>query len=107
MNILIIGGGGREHAIAKLIAKNPNVSKIYALPGNGGISQLAECVKISAEDIDGIISFAKTHPVDFGEYFILCGRNVVFRHQFFGEYLAAFDYCGFLVRAETLNAFSL
>ncbi|MBR4196108.1 MAG: phosphoribosylamine--glycine ligase [Synergistaceae bacterium] len=65
MNILIIGGGGREHAIAKLIAKNPKVSKIYALPGNGGISQLAECVKISAEDIDGIISFAKTHPVDF------------------------------------------
>ena len=65
MNILIIGGGGREHAIAKLIAKNPNVSKIYALPGNGGISQLAECVKISAEDIDGILSFVHTHAIDF------------------------------------------
>ena len=65
MNILIIGGGGREHVIASLIAKNPKVSKIYALPGNGGISQLAECVKISAEDIDGIVSFARTHEIDF------------------------------------------
>ncbi len=65
MNIMIIGGGGREHVIAKLIARNPKVSKIYALPGNGGISQLAECVKISAEDIDGIVSFAKTHSIDF------------------------------------------
>ncbi|MBQ6918841.1 MAG: phosphoribosylamine--glycine ligase, partial [Synergistaceae bacterium] len=45
MNILIIGGGGREHAIAKYIAKNPSVKKIYALPGNGGISKIAECVK--------------------------------------------------------------
>ena len=65
MNILIIGGGGREHVIASLIAKNPKVSKIYALPGNGGISRLAECVKISAEDIDGIVSFARTHEIDF------------------------------------------
>ncbi|MBR1438970.1 MAG: phosphoribosylamine--glycine ligase [Synergistaceae bacterium] len=65
MNILIIGGGGREHVIAKRVAQNPNVSKIYALPGNGGISQLAECVKISAEDIDNITSFAKTHDIDF------------------------------------------
>lgn len=65
MNILIIGGGGREHVITKLIAKNPKVTKIYALPGNGGISQLAECVKISAEDIDSIVSFAKVHDIDF------------------------------------------
>lgn len=65
MNIMIIGGGGREHVIAKLIARNPKVSKIYALPGNGGISQLAECVKISAEDIDGIVSFARTNAIDF------------------------------------------
>ena len=65
MNILIIGGGGREHAIAKSIAKNPKVSKIYALPGNGGISQIAECVKISAEDIDEILSFVRTRSIDF------------------------------------------
>lgn len=65
MNILIIGGGGREHVITSLIAKNPKATKIYALPGNGGISQLAECVNISAEDIDGIISFTRTHSIDF------------------------------------------
>ena len=65
MNILIIGGGGREHVITKYVARNPKVSKIYALPGNGGISQFAECVKISAEDIDGIVSFAATHAIDF------------------------------------------
>ena len=59
MNILIIGGGGREHVITKYIARNPKVSKIYALPGNGGISNLAECININAEDIDGIVSFAK------------------------------------------------
>ncbi len=65
MNILIIGGGGREHAIAKYIARNPNATKIYALPGNGGISQLAECINISAEDIDGIVLFARNNAIDF------------------------------------------
>lgn len=65
MKIMIIGGGGREHVIAKYIARNPQVSKLYALPGNGGISQVAECVKISAEDIDGIVSFARTNAIDF------------------------------------------
>ncbi|MBQ6970871.1 MAG: phosphoribosylamine--glycine ligase [Synergistaceae bacterium] len=65
MNILIIGGGGREHVITKYIARNPKVSKIYALPGNGGISTLAECFPVSAEDIGGIVSFAKSHAIDF------------------------------------------
>ena len=65
MNVMIIGGGGREHVIAKYIAGNPKIEKLYALPGNGGISQLAECVKISAEDIDGITNFAKSHSIDF------------------------------------------
>ncbi len=65
MNILIIGGGGREHVITSLIAKNPKATKIYALPGNGGISQIAECINISPEDIDGIISFTRTHSIDF------------------------------------------
>ncbi len=65
MNVMIIGGGGREHVIAKYVAKNPSITKLYALPGNGGISQVAECVNISAEDIDGIVSFGKTHAIDF------------------------------------------
>ncbi len=65
MNILVVGGGGREHAIIKKLRENPTVEKIYALPGNGGIAADAECVAIKATDIDGIVSFAKSNPVDF------------------------------------------
>ena len=65
MNVMIIGGGGREHAIAKSIARNPQAKKLYALPGNGGISSLAECVNISATDIDSQVKFALEHKIDF------------------------------------------
>ncbi len=65
MNVIVIGGGGREHAIISRLVKNPRISKIYALPGNGGISELAECVKISAEDIKGIVEFAKNNAIDY------------------------------------------
>ena len=65
MNILVVGGGGREHAIIKKLKENPSVEKIYALPGNGGIALDAECVGISATDIDGIAAFAKDHAVDY------------------------------------------
>ncbi len=59
MNIMVIGGGGREHAIIKKLAENKDVTKIYALPGNGGIAADAECVDIKATDIDGIKAFAQ------------------------------------------------
>ncbi len=65
MNILVIGGGGREHAIIKKIKENKSVEHIWALPGNGGIAKDAECVNIGAKDIDAIVDFAKNHPVDF------------------------------------------
>ena len=65
MNLLVVGGGGREHAIIQSLKKNPDVAKIYALPGNGGIAQDAECVSIGATDIDGIVAFAKEHAIDF------------------------------------------
>ncbi len=65
MNILVIGGGGREHAVIKAIKKNPNVQEIYALPGNGGIAADATCVNIGAKDIDGIVDFAKSHAIDY------------------------------------------
>ena len=65
MNVMVIGGGGREHAIIHSISNNKNISKLYALPGNGGIKNLAECVNISAEDIDSIIDFSKNHEIDF------------------------------------------
>ena len=65
MKIMVIGGGGREHAIIKKIKENPEVEKIYALPGNGGIAADAECVNVKATDLDGIEQFARENPVDF------------------------------------------
>ena len=65
MNILVIGGGGREYGIAKRLSEDPRVERLWVLPGNGGISEFAECVDIKATDMDGVIGFAKSHPVDF------------------------------------------
>lgn len=65
MNIMVIGGGGREHAIIKKLRENKTVETIWCLPGNGGISEDAECVSIAAKDILSITEFAKTHDVDF------------------------------------------
>ena len=65
MNLLVVGGGGREHAIIRALKKNPQVQTVYALPGNGGIAADAVCVNISATDIDGIASFAASHSIDY------------------------------------------
>jgi len=65
MKILVVGGGGREHAIIKKIKQNPEVTEIVCLPGNAGIAADAECVNIKATDIDGIVGYVKGHPVDF------------------------------------------
>lgn len=65
MKILVVGGGGREHAIIKKIKENESVSKIYALPGNGGIARDAECVDIKATDIDAIVTFALNNGIDY------------------------------------------
>ena len=65
MNILVVGGGGREHAIIKKLKENPSVATIYALPGNGGIAADAECVDIGPKEIDRIVAFAKSHVIGF------------------------------------------
>lgn len=65
MKLLVVGGGGREHAIIRSLKKNPDVEHIYALPGNGGIAMDAECVNIAATDIEKIASFAKENNVDY------------------------------------------
>ena len=65
MKLLVVGGGGREHAIIKKLRENPNVETIYALPGNGGIARDAECVPIGATDIEEIVRFAVSNGVDF------------------------------------------
>ncbi len=65
MKVLVVGGGGREHAIIKKIKENKAVTEIYALPGNGGIAADAVCVDIGAKDIDGIVSFAVEESIDY------------------------------------------
>lgn len=66
MKILVVGGGGREHAIITKIKENPDVSEIFAIPGNGGISYDAECIdSVDVKDIKGIAEFAKQKEIDF------------------------------------------
>ena len=64
MNILIVGSGGREHAIAASVAKSPRASKIYCAPGNAGIAQVAECVPIGAMEFEKLTAFAKENKID-------------------------------------------
>ena len=65
MNIMVIGGGGREHAIIQKLKEDPRATTIYALPGNGGIAADARCVAIGAKDIPAITEFAKANAIDF------------------------------------------
>ncbi len=65
MDILVVGGGGREHAVIKALKKSRRAGKIYALPGNGGIAKDAECIPVKATDIAGIVRTAREKKVDF------------------------------------------
>ena len=65
MNILVVGGGGREHAIIKSLKKSPRVTQIYAAPGNGGMAADAICTGIGAKDLDAITAFAQENAIDF------------------------------------------
>ena len=65
MKLLVVGGGGREHAIIKKLKENSAISEIFALPGNGGIAADATCVNIAATDLEGIVSFAVENKVDY------------------------------------------
>ncbi len=65
MKIMVIGGGGREHAVIKKLKENKSVEEIFALPGNGGIAEDAVCVPIGATDIDGIVKFACENKIDY------------------------------------------
>ena len=65
MKLLVVGGGGREHAIIRCLKKNPEVETIYALPGNGGIAKDAICVPIGATEIDKIVNFAVENAIDY------------------------------------------
>lgn len=65
MRIMVVGGGGREHAIIRALKKSPKSTEIFALPGNGGIAADAECIAIKATDIPAVVDFAQSHSIDF------------------------------------------
>ena len=64
MKILVVGGGGREHAIVHALSKSPKAERIYCAPGNAGISAMAECVPIAATDVPALVNFAKQEEID-------------------------------------------
>jgi len=65
MNILVIGSGGREHAVIAALAKSKRNPKIFAAPGNGGISEIATCLNVAATDIEGMKKAVAEHKIDF------------------------------------------
>ena len=65
MKVLVVGGGGREHTVIRKLKENPEITQIFALPGNGGIAQDAECVPIGAKDIASIVTFAVSNEIDY------------------------------------------
>src|SRR3546814_11204637 len=65
MKVLVVGGGGREHALCWTIAASPLCHKLFCAPGNAGIAEEAECVAIAAEDIDGLVSFVQKEAIDY------------------------------------------
>lgn len=65
MKVLVVGSGGREHAICWALKKSPKVTELYCAPGNGGISEIAKCVDVKATDIPGMVSWAKENKMDF------------------------------------------
>src|SRR6202521_5966408 len=65
VKFLLIGSGGREHALAWALAASPIVSKLYCAPGNAGIAMVADCVPIAVTNLDGLVAFAKEKAIDF------------------------------------------
>lgn len=65
MKVLVVGSGGREHAVIRALSKNKSIDEIVCAPGNGGIASLAACVNIGATDVDGMVDYAKNNGVDF------------------------------------------
>ncbi len=65
MKVLVVGSGGREHAICWALKKSPKVTELYCAPGNGGIGEIARCVDVKATDIPGMVAWAKEHSIDF------------------------------------------
>ena len=96
MKVLIVGGGGREHAIATCVKKSKHVDKIYCAPGNAGIAQLAECAPIGVMEFDKLVTFAKEKAIDF----VIVGPD----DPLVGGAADAFTNAGFKVFGPAQNA---
>ena len=95
MKVLIVGSGGREHAIAWSVAKSPKVDKIYCAPGNAGIAEFAECVNIKAMEFDKLVAFAKENAIDL---------TIIGMDDPFGGVVDAFESEGLRVFGPRKNA---
>ena len=67
MKVLVVGGGGREHAICWKLAQSPKVTELYCAPGNGGIAQVAQCVPMKATDVEAMVAWAKENGIANGD----------------------------------------
>ena len=90
MRILMVGSGGREHALIRKLKESPRCEEIYCAPGNGGISKDAVCVDISVEDIDGIAAFAKEKNIDL--VFVAVVKGVIFAYYGGNSHIKSSDY---------------
>ena len=75
MNVLVVGGGGREHAIIMKLAESQKINKLYCTPGNGGIKKYAQCFSVNATDIDGVVKLAKELSVDVDCMIVIGGKH--------------------------------
>ena len=78
MKVMVVGGGGREHAIIKKLKESNKITEIYALPGNGGIEADAVCVDVKATDLEGQVKFAVENNIDFAVVAPLVAMIVLF-----------------------------
>lgn len=106
MKILVVGGGGREHALVWKISQSPKVKKVFCAPGNAGIAKLAECAPISAEDVEGLCAFAKKNSVDLTVVGPEAALTAGIADRFIKEGLAVFGPTASAARLEGSKSFA-
>lgn len=104
--VLVVGGGGREHAIVDALSRSPQVSTIYCAPGNAGIAGQAECVKIKDTDVDALLAFAKEKNIDLTVVGPEAALAVGIADRFRAEGLAIFGHSEAAARIETSKEFA-
>src|SRR6185295_18229671 len=106
MRVLIVGGGGREHALAWKLRQSPRLTRLYCAPGNAGIAELAECVPLAADDVKGLLRFAREQKVDLTVVGPELPLTMGLVDQFTAEGLRAFGPTAAAARLEGSKAFT-